>query len=105
MKRQRCIPKRSLYEEGERMSHMRGWRLILAAFAWVLFTQTDAWAIPNFSRKYDMDCSHCHVMAPKLNKVGLKFHDNFTLKEALGDLSEDLRDRIRSEDPEDLHPA
>ncbi len=82
-----------------------GWRFVLAAFVWVAFAQTDAEAIPNFSRKYDMDCSHCHVMVPKLNKVGLKFHDNFTLKEALGDLSEDMRDRIRSEDPEDLHPA
>jgi len=69
------------------------------------FVATDADAIPAFSRKYDMDCSHCHSMVPKLNKVGLKFHDNFTLKEALGDLDPELRDRVKSEDPEDQHPA
>jgi hypothetical protein len=69
------------------------------------FVATDADAIPAFSRKYDMDCSHCHSMVPKLNKVGLKFHDNFTLKEALGDLDPKLRDRVKSEDPEDQHPA
>lgn len=92
-------------ESGASRKTALGGKLLLAAFVWVLFAQTNAEAIPNFSRKYDMDCSHCHVMVPKLNKVGLKFHDNFTLKEALGDLSEDMRDRIRSEDPEDLHPA
>ncbi|MFZ5875091.1 MAG: hypothetical protein ACOYXU_01660 [Nitrospirota bacterium] len=69
------------------------------------FVATDAEAIPAFARKYDMDCSHCHSMVPKLNKVGLKFHDNFTLKEALGDLDPELRDRVKSEDPEDQHPA
>lgn len=71
----------------------------------VLGVWTDAQAIPAFARKYDMDCSHCHVIAPKLNKVGEKFHDNFTLKEAVGQLSEEMRDRIKSEDPEDVHPA
>jgi hypothetical protein len=75
------------------------------ALAGVLFMATDADAIPAFARKYDMDCSHCHSMVPKLNKVGYKFHDNFTLKEALGELDPELRDRVRSEDPEDLHPA
>ncbi|HET8760640.1 MAG TPA: hypothetical protein VFN94_06210 [Nitrospiria bacterium] len=70
-----------------------------------LLMRTDAEAIPAFARKYDMDCSHCHSMAPKLNRVGLKFHDNFTLKEALGDLDPELRDRVRNEDPEDMHPA
>lgn len=77
----------------------------VTAFVGVLLTQSAAQAIPAFARKYDMDCSHCHVMAPKLNKVGLKFHDNFTLKEAVADLSEEMRDRVRSEDPEDIHPA
>jgi hypothetical protein len=78
---------------------------VSSAFAGVILSATDAHAIPAFARKYDMDCSHCHVIAPKLNKVGYKFHDNFTLKEAVGDLSEEMRDRIKSEDPEDIHPA
>jgi hypothetical protein len=69
------------------------------------FVATDAEAIPAFARKYDMDCSHCHSMVPKLNEVGNKFHDNFTLKEALGQLDPELRDRVKSEDPEDQHPA
>ncbi len=77
----------------------------MLAAVFVVFAWTDAQAIPAFARKYDMDCSHCHVMAPKLNKVGEKFHDNFTLKEAVGDLSEEMRDRIKAEDPEDVHPA
>ncbi len=82
--------------------------LVAGALAGLLagaFVATDADAIPAFARKYDMDCSHCHSMAPKLNRVGLKFHDNFTLKEALGDLDPELRDRVKSEDPEDMHPA
>jgi hypothetical protein len=81
--------------------------LLVPVVAWlsVLLTGQDANAIPAFARKYDMDCSHCHVMAPKLNKVGYKFHDNFTLKNALGDLDPKLRDRVKSEDPEDVHPA
>ncbi len=72
---------------------------------WASFGGSDAQAIPAFTRKYDMDCSHCHVMAPKLNRVGNTFHDNFTLKNALGDLAPEVRDRVRSEDPEDTHPA
>lgn len=81
--------------------------LVVSVVAWlsVLLTGQNADAIPAFARKYDMDCSHCHVMAPKLNKVGYKFHDNFTLKNALGDLDPELRDRVKSEDPEDLHPS
>jgi hypothetical protein len=87
-----------------------GWGALIlwgsaSALAGGLLTWTDAEAIPAFARKYDMDCSHCHVIAPKLNRVGYKFHDNFTLKEAVADLSEEMRDRIKSEDPEDIHPA
>jgi hypothetical protein len=66
---------------------------------------TDAQAIPAFARKYDMDCSHCHSMVPKLNTVGYYFHENFTF-EGIGTLlPEGLQEKVRSEDPEDQHPA
>ncbi len=75
------------------------------AFVSVLLAWTDADAIPAFARKYDMDCSHCHSMSPKLNPVGDYFHDNFTFKGIGRKLPEGLQEKIRSEDPEDLHPA
>ena len=72
---------------------------------WMLLGGADAQAIPAFARKYDMDCSHCHSMVPKLNAVGYYFHDNFTFKGIGTLLPESLQDKVRSEDPEDQHPA
>ena len=66
---------------------------------------TDAQAIPAFARKYDMDCSHCHSMVPKLNAVGYYFHENLTFEGIGSLLPEGLQEKVRSEDPEDQHPA
>ena len=76
----------------------------------------DASAIPAFTRKFDMDCSHCHTVAPGLNDFGEKFRDHGHQIAGLADsLPEELRDHgnqqssvaleVRKEDPEDLHPA
>jgi len=75
------------------------------AVIWTLLGGSDAQAIPAFARKYDMDCSHCHSMVPKLNAVGYYFHENFTFKGIGTILPEGLQDKVRSEDPEDQHPA
>ncbi|MBI3607020.1 MAG: hypothetical protein HY207_03530 [Nitrospirae bacterium] len=72
---------------------------------WMLLGGPDAQAIPAFARKYDMDCSHCHSMVPKLNPVGYYFHDNFTFQGIGSLLPKGLQDKVRSEDPEDQHPA
>lgn len=34
---------------------------------------TDSQAMPNFARKYGADCSMCHTVIPKLNKLGYEF--------------------------------
>ena len=66
----------------------------------------DASAIPAFTRKFDMDCSHCHTVAPGLNDFGETFRDHGYQIAGLADsLPEELRDQARKEDPEDLHPA
>ncbi len=72
---------------------------------WMLLGGADAQAIPAFARKYDMDCSHCHSMVPKLNAVGYYFHDNFTFQGIGALLPKGLQEKVRSEDPEDQHPA
>jgi hypothetical protein len=86
----------------------------------------DASAIPAFTRKFDMDCSHCHTVAPGLNDFGEKFRDHGHQIAGLADsLPEELREpgnqqstvtldgnqrssvalEAKKEDPEDLHPA
>ena len=75
------------------------------ALAWVSLWGADAQAIPAFARKYDMDCSHCHSMVPKLNAVGYYFHENLTFQGIGSLLPEGLQEKVRSEDPEDQHPA
>ncbi len=66
----------------------------------------DASAIPAFTRKFDMDCSHCHTVAPGLNDFGEKFRDHGHQIAGLADsLPEELREQAKKEDPEDLHPA
>lgn len=39
----------------------------------LLLCSTDSQAMPNFARKYNADCSMCHIFAPKLNKMGYEF--------------------------------
>lgn len=39
----------------------------------VLFSTIQIFSIPNFARKYHMDCSACHNPVPRLNEYGFKF--------------------------------
>lgn len=76
---------------------------LFTLFAW---NPPEASAIPAFARKYDMDCSHCHTSAPQLTEFGRKFVDNgFQMKGLEQELKEELRERVRKEDPEEIHPA
>lgn len=45
---------------------------VLAATALLLFTP-DSWAVPNYSRRYGMECSGCHTMWGALNGAGIQF--------------------------------
>jgi hypothetical protein len=66
----------------------------------------EAWAIPAFTRKFDIDCSHCHSVAPALNAFGEAFRAQGYRMTGLEDrLPEELRDQVRKEDPEDLPPT
>ncbi|HEX9759002.1 MAG TPA: hypothetical protein VGB26_14575 [Nitrospiria bacterium] len=66
----------------------------------------EASAIPAFTRKYDMDCSHCHTTPPQLAEFGRKFRDNgFQIKGLEKGLEQELQDRAGKDDPEDIHPA
>ena len=77
--------------------------LAVTAVTWIA---QDALAIPAFTRKFDMDCSHCHTIAPGLNDFGEKFRDHgYQIAGLAESLPQELRDQVRKEDPEDLHPA
>src|SRR3990172_3576041 len=88
---------------------MRGRAVVLSgllAVTAVTGVARDASAIPAFTRKFDMDCNHCHTVAPGLNDFGETFRDHGYQIAGLADsLPEELRDQARKEDPEDLHPA
>ncbi len=37
---------------------------------------TSAWALPVFARKYNVQCSLCHTMPPRLTRAGVAFKEN-----------------------------
>ena len=77
--------------------------LAVTAVTWIA---QDALAIPAFTRKFGMDCSHCHTIAPGLNDFGETFRDHGHQIAGLADsLPQELRDQVGKEDPVDLHPA
>jgi hypothetical protein len=49
---------------------------VLLASLFLLFTASDANALPAFARKYGLRCSACHEAWPMLNYFGQKFKDN-----------------------------
>jgi hypothetical protein len=53
-----------------------GSSVLLASFIFVVFSVSDAHAIPAFARKYGLRCSACHEAWPMLNYFGQKFKDN-----------------------------
>ncbi len=66
----------------------------------------EALAVPAFTRKFDMDCSHCHTIAPALNDFGETFRDRgYSIAGLEASLPEELQDQAAKEDPEDLQPT
>ncbi len=52
----------------------QGTILVLAVFAFTfVMLGSDASAMPTFARKYNVDCSMCHTIVPKLNRNGYEF--------------------------------
>ena len=49
--------------------------LILGAIS-LLFCPMDIYGIPYFARKFNVTCSTCHVIPPKLNQMGENFVAN-----------------------------
>jgi hypothetical protein len=49
---------------------------VLLASLFLLFSVSDAHALPAFARKYGLRCSACHEAWPMLNYFGQKFKDN-----------------------------
>lgn len=45
--------------------------LLVVAFAWAVPPAADA--APHFARRYEVSCSRCHVLPPKLNEFGERF--------------------------------
>ena len=77
--------------------------LAVSVVGWLV---QDAWAVPAFTRKFDMDCSHCHTIAPALNDFGDTFRDHgYSIAGLEASLPEELQDQAANEDPEDLPPA
>lgn len=37
---------------------------------------TSAWALPVFARKYNVNCTLCHTMPPRLTRAGVAFKEN-----------------------------
>jgi hypothetical protein len=67
--------------------------IVQVALLWVASVQM-AWAMPEFSRRYELSCAACHVAFPRLNKFGEQFAaDNFRLpnwKESAATTGDDL---------------
>jgi hypothetical protein len=49
------------------------WFVALVTASALLARASPSEAIPAFSRKYNVRCSMCHTVPPKLNVTGLKF--------------------------------
>lgn len=48
-------------------------RSLLAALLMLMALSPEAWATPNFARKYQKNCGMCHTMVPQLNRTGYEF--------------------------------
>jgi hypothetical protein len=68
-------------KEGLRRSYIDPWRLraaliLLAALCSLQATARRAAALPVYSRQFNVPCSTCHTVPPRLNKFGLAFQAN-----------------------------
>src|SRR5215471_3355356 len=62
-----------------RMMRMARWLLFLSplvGFFAVFFAPRTGVALPLFARKYEMQCTQCHVAFPRLNAFGMQFRQN-----------------------------
>ncbi|MEO5657194.1 MAG: hypothetical protein ABIO65_13040, partial [Nitrospiria bacterium] len=67
---------------------------------------SDAWAIPAFSGKLDLDCGQCHIVAPALNDFGEAFRDHgYRIADVEARLPDAVRERATQETAPDRSPA
>ncbi|HEY3122434.1 MAG TPA: hypothetical protein VGK70_00050, partial [Thermoanaerobaculia bacterium] len=52
---------------------MRFFKLGSLAFFVFVMTAVVASAMPQFSRKYNVECAYCHTVIPKLTEAGFQF--------------------------------
>lgn len=63
----------------------RSFRVFVVVALSVLFAVPAAHAMPNFARKYGVECAVCHTQIPALNETGYKFRAaGFRLPEEIG---------------------
>jgi hypothetical protein len=55
------------------MKKLTVWLFLFFTFFGFYFMSKKSWAIPNFARKYDVECSLCHTVVPKLTPTGFRF--------------------------------
>jgi hypothetical protein len=54
-----------------------------------VFAQSNAWALPNFARKYNVSCTLCHSAVPRLTETGFKFRAaGYRMANEIGEQSE-----------------
>ncbi len=57
----------------------------LAVILFVVLSTSQLFSMPNFARKYSMDCTACHNPIPRLNEFGFKFRAaGYRLPEEIG---------------------
>jgi hypothetical protein len=83
----------SLCEAGRGSSHRPPAVVVVSRQPWwaaalvlmFLLGSPEAWAMPNFARKYGVSCAYCHTQIPVLNEAGYKFRAaGFRLPEEIG---------------------
>lgn len=58
------------------MNRVKSFLLISVVVVGVVLYSTNAYAIPTFSRKYNVGCNFCHTVYPRLNETGRNFKNN-----------------------------
>ena len=67
------------------MSKSKNMLFLLTVILTITMISSTTFAIPNFARKYKLDCSTCHAPIPRLNEFGFKFRAaGFRLPEEIG---------------------
>ena len=69
-------PSRSMARRHRDLHDVRGGLTAALMLCAALAAAATAYAVPHFARQYDVSCTTCHVIPPKLNEVGLAFKAN-----------------------------